>query len=82
MTCRDFTASILKYLEHDLDGPTVAAFEDHLQICPNCGRYLGQYLATITLGRRAFHEPPSRALPFVPENLVASILGASRIYAA
>jgi hypothetical protein len=81
VTCKNFASLILDYLEHDLDRTILATFEHHLLTCPNCGLYLTQYLATITLGRRAFLESP-RALPVVSDNLVASILAASRIYAA
>ena len=83
MTCKDFTSFILEYLEHDLDETTRATFEHHLLACQNCGHYLAQYLATISFGRCAFRaELAPAAAPFVPENVIASILAASRIYVA
>jgi len=82
VTCKDFTSFILEYLEHDLDETTRATFEHHLLACQNCGRYLAQYLATISFGRCAFREPATAQAPLVPENVIASILATSRIYVA
>jgi anti-sigma factor RsiW len=73
VTCRDFASFILEYLEDELDGTTRATFEQHLTICPNCVRYLAQYLATIVSARKVFQEP-SGTLPPVPADLIRAIL--------
>jgi anti-sigma factor RsiW len=76
VTCRDFASFILDYLENELDGTTRATFEHHLSTCPNCACYLAQYCATVTIGRRAFRDPAGTAAPFVPEDLIGTIIAA------
>ena len=79
MTCREFTAFILDYLEGDL-GPLVhARFEHHLTRCPTCVSYLAGYQASVALGRDAFEDDDSPAEQAgVPNSLVRGILWAVR----
>ena len=76
MTCRDFADFLDRYLAATLPAPIVSRFERHLDVCPNCQRYLAQYRDTIALGRRAFDEPAATVPTEVPDDLVAAILTA------
>jgi len=49
IACRDLVELVTDYLEGDLDQPTKAAVEAHLQECPACQRYLEQMRATVEL---------------------------------
>ncbi|MFL5893707.1 MAG: anti-sigma factor family protein [Thermoleophilaceae bacterium] len=52
MTCRQFVELVTEYLEGTLPGDDVQRFEEHLDACPWCSRYLEQIRVTLrTLGR-------------------------------
>ena len=73
MTCREFAAFIIDYLEGDLADDVRTPFERHLSRCPNCHEYLAQYRATVAAGKDAFgadEDLPSD----VPEELIQAIL--------
>jgi anti-sigma factor RsiW len=78
MTCREFTAFIIDYYAGELPVGTVASFELHLALCPNCVQYLRQYETTVSLERAAFSEPDGTLPAEVPEELVQAILAARR----
>ena len=80
MTCRDFAEFIDSYLARDLAAGTLASFEHHLSVCPNCRRYLAQYRDAIALGRTAFAHPAEAVPADVPEDLVAAILAARSVH--
>jgi anti-sigma factor RsiW len=76
--CREFIDFLMAYLDGELDPPTRALFEDHLQVCPACVAYLESYRATVELGREALRgargdEPVPTE---VPEDLVRAVLAA------
>lgn len=66
------------YLSGELVQDTLARFEHHLSLCPNCQRYLAGYRATIAAGKAAFETPDAPLPADVPEELVQSILAARR----
>ncbi len=76
MTCREFIAFIVEYLDGALPQDGQAHFESHLTRCPDCGEYLRQYRATITLCREAFRDAGAQAAPEMPEDLVRAVLNA------
>ena len=71
MTCRDFAAFLLSYVDGELTQAERHAFDAHMAICPDCVRYLDQYLETIAGAPEAFDD--DRALD-VPADLVLAIL--------
>ena len=71
MTCRDFAAFLLSYVDGELALSEREAFDAHLAICPDCVRYLAQYLETIAAAPDAFDS--DRAIE-VPEDLMRAIL--------
>ena len=76
MTCREFSDFIGDYLAGELPGTVHTGFERHLELCPNCRRYLRSYEETVKLGRHAFDDPNALLPSEVPEELVTAILGA------
>lgn len=78
MTCREFADFLMDYLSGELPPETRAQFEEHLELCINCRRYLTSYEETVKLGRRAFDDDAAEVPPEVPEDLVKAILAARR----
>lgn len=76
MTCREFADFIGDYFSGELDAAVLAGFDWHLQVCPNCRRYLKSYEETVKLGKRAFDDEDAMLPPQVPEELVRAILAA------
>lgn len=57
MTCKEFVELVTEYLEGRLPAPDRARFEQHIEACHWCGRYLEQMKATIrTVGRLEEHD--------------------------
>lgn len=73
MTCREFVDFLMDYLSGELLPDVRSNFEWHLDVCPNCVRYLETYKTTITLERLAFHDE-EEVPPSVPEELIRAIL--------
>lgn len=71
MTCREFADFLLSYVEDELAPHARAEFDDHLAVCPDCVRYLRQYLDTIAAAPAAFTDD---AFAHVPDALVSAIL--------
>jgi anti-sigma factor RsiW len=71
VTCRDFAAFLLSYVDGELAQAEREAFDAHLAICPDCVRYLDQYLETIAAAPDAFDD--DRAVD-VPADLLQAIL--------
>lgn len=76
MTCREFADFIADYLAGELPSQTLARFEHHLSLCPNCKRYLDGYRATVNLGKAAFGAADAAVPDDVPDDLVKAILAA------
>jgi anti-sigma factor RsiW len=76
VTCREFSDFIGDYLAGELPGTVHTGFERHLELCPNCRRYLRSYEETVKLGRHAFGDPNALLPSEVPEELVTAILAA------
>jgi len=78
VTCREFTDFMGDYLSGELPPGNRSAFEQHLQLCPNCQKYLAGYQETVKLGKHAFDGDDSRVPADVPEELVKAILDAQK----
>ena len=76
MTCREFADFLGDYFSGELEVSVLSGFERHLQLCPNCRRYLRSYEETVKLGKRAFDDEDALVPPHVPEELVRAILAA------
>jgi anti-sigma factor RsiW len=58
MTCEEFVELVTAYLEGALDATATQEFEQHLELCDGCERYLDQIRRTIDL----LGEVPAEAL--------------------
>jgi len=76
VTCREFADFIADYLSGELAAGTRSAFDHHLQLCPNCRKYLAGYAETVKLGKRAFESHDATLPADIPEELVQAILDA------
>jgi predicted anti-sigma-YlaC factor YlaD len=74
MTCRALADFLMDYIDNApevvLPSDVRRQFEAHLDECPDCVRYLGQYRDTIRLVTAAGGE----ALVAMPEDLVRAIV--------
>jgi anti-sigma factor RsiW len=75
VTCREFADFLYAYADGELAQAERAAFDAHLAICPDCVRYLAQYLDTIAAAPDAFGD---ERFVEVPEDLVHAILATRR----
>lgn len=48
-SCRSVSAFLTDYVEGHLDQKTARRFEEHIDVCPNCRRYLDQYRETVSM---------------------------------
>ena len=52
MSCKEFVELVTDYFDEALDPATRKRFEEHLEVCPWCGRYVEQMRLTVrTVGR-------------------------------
>ena len=52
LTCQEMVELVTDYLDGALPGEQTRTFEDHIEECPWCGRYLEQMRVTLrTVGR-------------------------------
>jgi anti-sigma factor RsiW len=78
MTCFEFTEFLMAYLDGELPPEQHAQFQEHMDRCPPCVRYLHSYRLTVRLGREAFADPDAAVSDDVPEELVRAVLAARR----
>lgn len=72
LTCHELIDFLSDYLDGALPGETVAVFEQHLAICPDCVSYLDNFRTTLRATKAAFAS--DAAATKVPEELVQAIL--------
>ena len=78
ITCGEFEAFIMDYLDGSLPTIKRAVFKMHLFLCMDCQRYLAAYERSIALGKAAFDDPNDPVPADVPEDLVQAILAAKK----
>lgn len=88
ITCQELADFIADYVAGELPPEELAAFEEHLAVCPPCIRYLESYRRTIELAREAYlgagdarsasgaRRPPPP--PSMPEELIRAILASRK----
>ena len=73
MTCREITDFLMDHVGGSLPADVAAAFDQHLERCPNCCEFLRQYRDAIAAGRAACEDSkPSE----IPDDLVKAIISA------
>lgn len=68
--CREITNLLLDYMAGELDPETVAAFEAHLRLCPDCVAFLNTYKKTV----RAIRSLRYKSIPAELERRVRRFL--------
>jgi anti-sigma factor RsiW len=78
VTCREFADFMADYLSGELPADVRGRFDQHLDVCTNCVKYLDGYKGAITLGKHAFDDDAAQVPAEVPDDLVKAILAAKR----
>ena len=76
ITCREFEAFVLSYLDGELPRQQRAVFEWHMRLCSECREYLAAYERAMEIGKAALGAADDPVPRDVPEDLVAAILAA------
>lgn len=75
MTCQEFVDFVMAYLDAELETSRRAAFEAHIDACPECVTYLDTYRETVRLGKDLLGASGEEPVPDdVPEALIQAIL--------
>ena len=75
ITCRELIEFLDGYLADELSGEQRTAFDEHLEVCPDCVAYMAGYEASIEMSKAALRDDAS-VPSTVPEGLVKAILAA------
>lgn len=78
ITCEQFEAFVLAYLDDDLPPARRVVFDRHLRWCRECREYLAAYRRSIELGREVSGAGGELLGEDVPEDLIRAILDANR----
>ena len=74
LSCRQFDAFIVDYLDGNLSGLALAQFHVHLRMCPSCRSYLREYQKSLLISKAAFNK--FRSSTEMPADLQEAILAA------
>ena len=74
MTCQELIDFIADYLSNELPEDQRRVFEQHIQVCGPCRKYLGAYRKTVEVARRSAQGPCSD----IPDELMRAILASAR----
>lgn len=78
ITCREFEAFILRYLDDELSERERKIFEWHLRFCRECREYLAAYRRSIEVGKAVLGDSDQPVPDDVPRDLIAAVLDATR----
>lgn len=56
ITCKEFISALVDYLARELPAKDDEQMDLHLEVCPDCVKYLRSYDVTIKLGKKALSE--------------------------
>jgi anti-sigma factor RsiW len=57
ISCRDFAALLIDYVENNLETEQWLSLEEHLEECPSCQTFLTTYKLTINVSRKLVQRP-------------------------
>ena len=78
ITCRDFDAFVIDYLDGSLSDRQRVVFERHLRLCPPCNRFLDHYRTTVDVVKAAGPATSCDVLGDPPKDLVQAVLRSRR----
>lgn len=76
ITCKEFEAFIVDYLDDNLSAAENRVFKIHLAVCRECRDYLKAYKRTVELSKLLSKEPNRPDIEEAPEDLIKAILAA------
>ena len=76
ITCEEFEAFILAYLDGELSAKQKFVFEMHLKVCSECRDYLKAYLAAVELAKSSVQNEESALLDEIPADLIQAVVDA------
>ena len=79
ITCREFEAFVLAYIDGDLTQKQLTIFNLHLKMCRECREYLAAYQRTMELTSATALNTETFDSSEVPEDLVKAILAAKDV---
>ena len=74
--CEQFEDFMLAYIEDELPPSQLKVFNRHIQVCPDCRRYIADYRRTLE-ALKVSKVADDGTLAEVPEDLIRAILDAS-----
>ncbi|MEO9820398.1 MAG: zf-HC2 domain-containing protein [Paracoccaceae bacterium] len=76
ITCREFEAFIVDYLDGALTSKERLLFEVHLKVCRECREYLAAYKASMLVAQQGLSADQDfeEELSAVPEDLIAAVI--------
>ena len=75
-TCEQFIAALVEYLARELPAAERKQMDLHLEVCPDCVRYLESYNVTIKLGKKVLADDADEAE--LPDDFVNIVVSATR----
>ena len=79
MTCRHVENFLMDYLEGRLSFWTRVRFKFHLLMCPDCSKYMQEYINAVALGKQVFENLDDEADGNVPDEFLQAIIKVRRI---
>ena len=76
ITCKEFEAFVLDYLDRELPAAQRSVFELHMRLCRECREYLAAYRRTQEVGYAILNSDDEPVPDDVPEDLIKAILDA------
>ncbi len=77
ITCRELIEFLDGYLADELSVEERAAFDEHLEVCPDCVAYMSGYETSIAMSKAALRDDATVPAD-VPETLVKAVLAARK----
>ena len=78
MTCQELIEFLMSFLDGELPRVEKRRFDQHLEGCPECTRYVASYRETVKLGKMICRPGDSKLPEDLPDDLIEAILAARR----
>ncbi len=76
ITCKEFDAFIVDYLDDGLPEKQKAKFESHMRECTACREYLDAYKSSISISKHVFASLDTDLPEDVPADLITAVIDA------
>ena len=79
ITCREFEAFVVDYVDGSLSKEQIKLFERHLKFCSECRRYLDAYVLSNELSSALRVDPDMPVSGDIPKELVEAVLASKAL---